>query len=116
MKCPFCGNDAVWCENKAIYGRNFGKSFMCWLCKPCDAYVGCHQNTKQPLGIMANKETRAWRIKVHAVIDPLWKSGKMKRKEVYAILNKMAGKYFHVGESSIEDCKSILLKLEGITA
>lgn len=63
MICPYCKKEALWCENKEIYGKNYGKSYMCWLCKECDAYVGCHNNTKKPLGTMANKTTRALRIK-----------------------------------------------------
>ena len=108
MNCPFCGNEAEWVENKAIYGRNYGKSFMCYLCKPCDAYVGCHQNTKKPLGTMANKELREWRNKTHAVIDPLWKSGKMRRGAVYIKLKEALGKEIHVGESDVETCKKII--------
>ena len=58
MKCNYCNNEAEWVENKVIYGRNYGDSYMIWLCRPCDAYVGCHQNTKNPLGRMSNKEER----------------------------------------------------------
>ena len=58
MQCNYCGREAEWVENKEIYGRNYGKSYMAWLCRPCDAYVGCHQNTKKPLGRMSNKEER----------------------------------------------------------
>lgn len=55
MICPYCKRPAKWVENKEIYGKNYGKSYMMWLCKPCDAYVGCHNNTKEPLGTLANK-------------------------------------------------------------
>lgn len=64
MKCPKCNNEAIWCENKEIYGKNYGKSYMMWLCKPCDMYVGCHNNTKVPLGIMSDKETRKLKMEV----------------------------------------------------
>ena len=104
--CPYCQKEANWCENKVIYGKNYGKSFMCYYCDNCDAYVGCHQNTKTPLGTMANKELRSLRIKVHAKIDPLWKSGKMTRKEVYKMIDNI-----HIGESTIKQCKDLLVKL-----
>lgn len=107
MICPYCNQEAEWVENKEIYGRNYGKSYMCYLCKPCNAYVGCHQNTKKALGIMANKELREWRKKAHANIDPVWRSGKMKRKDVYGFLNKVFGFEVHVGESDIEMCKKL---------
>lgn len=108
MICPFCNKEAPWVENKTIYGKNYGKSYMVYYCKPCDAYVGCHNNTKEALGTMANKETREWRKKVHAHIDPLWKTGKMSRKDMYQKLKDFFGFEFHVGESDIETCKKVL--------
>lgn len=112
MKCPYCNKEARWCENKAIYGRNYGKSYMCYYCKDCDAYVGCHQNTKTPLGTMANAELRKWRKKVHAVIDPLWQSRTMTRKEVYTMLFRRFGEEVHVGQSDIVRCREIINFIE----
>lgn len=108
MKCPFCNNEAPWVENKEIYGRNYGKSYMAYYCKPCDAYVGCHNNTKKALGTMANAELREWRKKAHAHIDPVWKSGDKKRGDIYAILKEKLGRPIHIGESDIEICKKII--------
>lgn len=108
MICPFCNNEAVWCENKEIYGRNYGKSYMCYLCKPCNAYVGCHNNTKNPLGTMANAELREWRMKVHAYIDPFWKEKGWNRQTVYRKLSEALGKQYHTGEADIETCKKVL--------
>lgn len=108
MKCPFCNNNAEWVENKEIYGTNYGKSYMCYLCRSCDAYVGCHQNTKKPLGTMANKELREWRKKAHANIDPQWKDFGRSRGSVYAELKELFGKEVHIGESDIETCKKIV--------
>lgn len=81
---------------------------MCYYCKPCDAYVGCHQNTEKPLGTLANKELREWRTKAHAHIDPLWKEKGWSRQSVYKYLKKTFGREIHVGESDIETCKRIL--------
>ncbi len=108
MKCPYCNQEAIWTENKAIYGKNYGKSYMCYYCKPCHAYVGCHENTRKPLGTLANAETREWRKKAHSAIDPFWKEYGMKRDKVYLILKKKLGKEIHVGESDIEMCKKII--------
>jgi len=108
MKCPYCKKKARWCENKEIYGRNYGKSYMTWLCKDCSAYVGCHNNTKKPLGSMANKELRQWRMAAHEVFDPLWKSKKRTRKQAYKILNRFMGKIAHIGESDVNQCKKII--------
>ena len=106
--CPKCNKEAPWVENKEKYGRNFGKSFMCYFCKPCGTYVGCHENTRRPLGTMADKELMQLRMKAHATIDPLWKDGKMKRKEVYKLLKEKFGREIHIGESDIETCKKII--------
>jgi len=106
--CPYCGKEAEWVENRAIYGKNYGKSYMCYLCKDCDAYVGCENNTRRPLGTMANRELREWRKRVHAVIDPLWRSGKLSRDVVYTKLSDMLGYEYHTAESDIPTCKKIL--------
>ncbi len=118
MICPYCNKEAVWCENKEIYGRNYGKSYMVYLCKECDAYVGCHQNTQKPLGTMANAELREWRQKAHAVFDPLWKGknhSKQERTKAYKRLNREFGREIHIGESDIETCKKIIELLDNKT-
>lgn len=106
--CPYCTQPAEWVENKAIYGKNYGKSYMMWLCRPCGAYVGCHQNTRQPLGSLANAELREARKQVHNLIDPLWKSGKYKRKTIYIRLKEAFGEEVHVGESDEKRCEEII--------
>ena len=106
--CPKCNKPAPWVENKERYGRNFGKSFMCYFCKPCGTYVGCHNNTRNPLGTMADQETMEWRKKAHAVIDPLWKDGPYSRRGVYLSLQHAFGETIHVGESDMARCKEII--------
>jgi len=106
--CPKCNKEAPWVENKEKYGRNFGKSFMCYFCKPCGTYVGCHENTRRPLGTMADKELMEWRMKAHRIIDPLWKGGQYKRKSVYIRLNEAFGEEIHIGSADIENCKQII--------
>ncbi len=108
MECPYCHREAEWVENKEIYGKNYGKSFMCYYCKDCDSYVGCHNNTRKPLGTMANKELRDLRIECHSVIDPLWKTGEIGRKELYEKLSNWWGKEFHIGELRENECKRFL--------
>lgn len=106
--CTYCGKEAEWVENKEIYGRNYGKSYMCWLCRDCDAFVGCHNNTKRPLGTFANRELRSLRKQVHLYIDQFWKNGQLKRALVYSRISKELGFQYHTGESTIETCKKVL--------
>ncbi len=108
MKCPYCGKLAKWCDNAEVYGKRYGKSYMCYWCEPCDAYVGCHNNTEKPLGTMANRELRKKRVQTHAVIDPLWKSGKLSRREVYRHLSDKLGYEVHVGEANLGQCEKII--------
>ena len=108
MKCPYCNNPAEWVPNKIIYGENIGKSFMIWLCQPCDARIGCHENTQRPLGTMAKRSTRAWRIRAHEAFDSLWKLGHMNRRKAYKELNKWFGVETHIAESNEQRCKQII--------
>lgn len=107
MKCTICGKDAVWVENKAVYGRNYGKSYMIWLC-PNRHYVGCHENTKRPKGTFADQETRAARVATHSVVDELWKSGRYSRGQVYKRLSDAFGYPVHIGSATPAVCEEII--------
>ena len=52
-----------------------------------------------------------------ALLDPLWKSGKIKRGQAYAYIGNRTGKQYHTGElRSIEEAREvyrIILKLKG---
>jgi len=114
IMCPYCKMPAEWVSNEAVYGQPYGTSHMIYLCRDCNAYVGCHRNTLTPLGTMANAELRQWRRKAHDHIDPLWQSGQMNRSEVYKWLRHELGREIHIGESDIETCKRIIeLRREG---
>lgn len=49
------------------YTKNYGPVYICVL---CEAWVGCHKGTEQPLGAPANAALRQARQRVHAVFDP----------------------------------------------
>ena len=114
MNCQHCEQPAKWVENKEVYGRNYGASYMMWWCEPCDAFVGCHNNTKKPKGrFLAKRDLREARKRAHAAIDPLWKEGKYKRKTVYIRLNEAFGKEVHVGDTeTVEECEEIIKTAE----
>jgi len=106
--CPYCNSPAVWVENKVVYGRNYGKSYMMWHCPKCEASIGCHNNTKRPLGTMANKELKKMRNLAHEAIDPLWKEMGMSRKDVYEALGKIFGYKVHVGSADMKTCQRLI--------
>lgn len=109
--CNYCNKEAVWVNNKEIYGRSYGeKNQMAWWCKDCDAYVGCHQNSKRPLGILANKELRQAKIKA----KNLWKEkylyvyGKGRAYKYLAQKLNIEPKDCHFGMFDLETCNKIL--------
>lgn len=74
-----------------------------WRCDRCGNFVGCHHRRKffnrtDPLGCIPTPELRKARKKLHALIDPIWMSGKMKRGELYAAIGRDIGKEYHTAE------------------
>lgn len=108
MNCPYCHRPARWVSNELIYGRRYGRSYMAWWCEDCDAHVGCHNNTRTPLGTMANAPLRKLRMRAHQAFDPLWEQGGMSRHEAYRRLNVAFGREMHIGESDEETCHKII--------
>jgi len=116
--CPYCGDNATLVDSKIIYGKSHG---MMWLCKPCDAYVGTHKNSKRhaPMGNMANEELRRWKVNAHNAFDPIWKHRVVKklhnryeeRKKAYSWLAKQLGipiRHCHIGAFDLETCKRVV--------
>ena len=99
-------------EKEVIYnGRRYvskAGSYMAYYCKECDYMVGCHGNTRRPLGTMIGKEMRGLRKAVHNKIDPLWQSGRVSRKRVYAFISRKLGINYHTGETNEETCRKVL--------
>lgn len=50
----------------------------------------------------------AWRYWAHEVMDTTWRSGLMKRGQMYAMLRRELGTVIHVGECSVNECKQII--------
>lgn len=110
VTCPYCGKPAVWTTNAAIYGRPYGKSHMIWWCKADEAYVGCHNNSRKPLGTMANKALRKLRVVAHDEFDPIWQGGRMTRGQAYILLKKSLGLSYqvHIGAADENLCRRII--------
>lgn len=72
-----------------------------WVHDECGAFVGTHHKTKsplKPLGFLATPEVKKWRKMIHAVLDPLWKSGKIARGRAYREISDAFGRNFHTAE------------------
>jgi len=89
--CPHCGGTAKQVDSIRVYRKSYG---MIWICEnypECDSYVGCHGETGEPLGTLANAELRELRKRAHSVFDKLWKSGPYARGDAYAELAEKLG-------------------------
>lgn len=82
-----------------------------WMCDACGNYVGCHHKTKnrtQPLGVIATPEIKKARQHIHAVLDPIWKSGKMKRASIYKRISDELGWQYHTANiRTIEEARKV---------
>lgn len=105
--CNYCGRKAELVDSKVIYGTSYG---MMYLCRRCNAYVGCHKGTDRPLGRLADAELRYWKKAAHAVFDPLWRQGRFRgqRKAAYEWLAEqmeLPVEQTHIGMFDIAQCK-----------
>lgn len=112
--CDYCNNKAVLVTGKELYPhRPDLVSIKAWQCKPCNASVGCHKNSKDniPLGRLANPELKRLKQDAHAAFDPLWKSGKLTRKEAYAWLSHAMDidpNACHIGMFNEDLCRKVV--------
>jgi hypothetical protein len=111
--CVACGYDvdARLTNGKELYPHRpdlFSLPF--WRCDLCKNFVGCHHKTKNPtapLGCIPTPELKNARKHIHALIDPIWQSGKMKRKDLYSAISKVVGWSYHTAKTkSIEEARA----------
>lgn len=112
VNCPYCNKKARLVSGKVIYPhRPDLKQLMFWYCEEDNAYVGCHGRTNKPLGRLANKELREWKIKAHSAFDPKWKYNGMYRKQAYqwlAVRLEIPYRDCHIGMFDVEMCKKVV--------
>lgn len=119
MKIYCCG-----CDKKIIPYKTSGeviypnrpdlKDLTFYVCPVCKNWVGTHRDGR-PLGVIPTPEIRKMRQKVHAVLDPIWKSGKLKRKEVYQKLSDALGYKYHTANiRNIQEAEKVLKKIADI--
>lgn len=77
-----------------------------WKCDGCGNSVGTHHKTDdptRPLGNIPSDEIKKARMHIHALIDPVWKSKRIKRSKLYAALSNRLGYRYHTGEIKTVD-------------
>lgn len=83
-----------------------------WKCDGCGNFVGCHHKTKdrtRPLSCIPTPEIKRARQEIHKLIDPMWKSGRIGRRELYGMIAKALGlEEYHTAEiRSIEQAREV---------
>lgn len=90
-----------------------------WKCDVCGNFVGCHHKTKnrtQPLGCIPTVEMRSGRKQIHALIDPIWREGRMSRRDVYSEMTRRVGWTFHTAKTrSLAEVKIALAAARAIS-
>jgi hypothetical protein len=104
-------------DGKEIYShREDLYSLPFWKCDKCNNFVGCHHKTKdrtRPLGCIPTPEIKNARKHIHNILDPIWKSGKIGRKELYTRLSEEAGRKYHTANiRSVEEAREIYKAIE----
>lgn len=82
-----------------------------WKCDACGNFVGCHHKTKNrtaPLGCIPTPEMKRARQHIHAILDPIWRSGRMPRKAIYAKLTEALGWEYHTARlRTIDEARTV---------
>ncbi|KAA3518859.1 hypothetical protein GOZ96_04945 [Agrobacterium vitis] len=95
--CCGCGKDV---DARLTNGREIYRhrpdlhSLPFWKCDCCKNYVGCHHKTENrinPLGNIPTPDLKAARQQIHRVLDPIWKSGRFGRSQLYGMVAHALG-------------------------
>lgn len=82
-----------------------------WKCDACGNFVGCHYKTAdrtKPLGCIPTPEIKVERKKIHALLDPVWKSGQVKRATLYGRISRRLGWNYHTASiQSLEEAQFV---------
>lgn len=121
LYCCACQDDveAVLVTGKEIYPhRPDLHSMPFWKHEACGNFVGCHHKTKNrtaPLGCIPSPEIKDARKHIHALLDPLWQSGKIGRKEIYAEISAKVGWKYHTAKTrSIDEARTAYKVIQDI--
>lgn len=82
-----------------------------WRCPMCLNFVGCHHkiaDRTRPLGVIPTEALKKARMRIHALVDPLWKSGVVPRGKLYAHISGAIGYQYHTAEiRSMEEAETV---------
>lgn len=107
--CPYCKCKTELIDSAEIYdGVSYGQMY---ICRNCNAYVGCHKDSSKSLGRLANEELRRYKHCAHLIFDMIWENHFMSRYNAYNWLSKKLGvdrTYTHIGMFDVDLCKQVI--------
>lgn len=112
--CPYCGQPTVLTDSAEVYnGVSYGPIY---ICRPCNAFVGCHNGTTIALGRLADARLREAKKAAHSAFDRLWNrrtnpAAPMSRHKAYSWLSETLGidrEYTHIGMFDIDTCNAVV--------
>jgi ssDNA-binding Zn-finger/Zn-ribbon topoisomerase 1 len=115
LDCHLCGAPMVLRQTKKFKWRN-GQNRIFYSCSEyprCDGIRASHPSG-EPFGRPADPETRSYRIKAHEAFDPLWKDGRLTRKQAYRVLQhimSMNREEAHISLFTKSDCEALLFRI-----
>lgn len=112
MNCPYCQQPARFVTGKELYPlhQSLAKNYY-YVCRRCDASVGCHKGTNKPLGNLANRELREARGRAHKAFDPIWRKHGINRNDAYKWLAEqmeLTKSECHMAKMSIAECARVV--------
>lgn len=82
-----------------------------WKCDGCGNHVGTHHKTAdrtRPLGNIPSPELKKARMHIHALIDPAWKSKRIRRGRLYELISDELGYQYHTAEiKTIDEARRV---------
>lgn len=105
--CPYCDGRVIYTTNDMIYGKQYGDWPYVYMCVECQASVGVHPNTDEPLGYLADKRLKTLRKDCKAWFEKVWRSGILSRTEAYKWLATEMGmdrRNCHWGMFNADQC------------
>lgn len=106
--------DARLTDGAEVYPSTNSKDFAklpFWICDSCGNFVGCHHKSSmpiEPLGSIPTPRLKLARQHIHAILDPIWKSGTMDRTALYLKVGNLLGYPYHTGEiRTIEEAERV---------
>lgn len=112
LTCPKCRGRAALVTGAEVYPHRpdlHQKWF--YACLPCQVWAGCHGDTKNQKGRLADAASRRLKIAAHEAFDPLWRTKRMTRPAAYAWLRKQLGldeRACHMGWMSDDDLRRVI--------